>query len=109
MRGRDQRNPAATDSIPPAWDTQEVLRRASVGGVSTEFFFWTESRDQADRLAADLQARGHVLSNVKATAVVSVADRTEIDHDAELNALAERYGATYDGHGTYVGPLDRLV
>lgn len=79
-------------------------RNSHVPVRQAEHFFGTMSQASADALAAELQARGHAIARVRDDVVKSVSGRGEVDQLEELDALAARHGADYDGYGTYVGP-----
>lgn len=81
---------------------------------SVEHFFFIEPADRAraDRLAADLQRRGHLIDRVRGDVVVSVTSRVMKDNgEADwkaLDAIAAAHRVAYDGYGSYVGPIDAL-
>jgi hypothetical protein len=69
--------------------------------MTTEHYFRTVSLASADALAADLQARGHLIDRVESDVVISASGHDEVARSAELGALATRHGADYDGNGTF--------
>lgn len=90
--------------------------------MTTELFFYGPTTDALAALADDLIGLGALVPEpaqpsaadedellLMAYAPVSVLDPEFDAFDDAVTEAAQRHGCEYDGHGTYVGPIELLA